>query len=33
MAFILLDFEESDTIIIFMCSGVLPMIANARMTV
>lgn len=32
MALILFDFEESDTILIFTCSGVFPMIANARMT-
>ena len=33
MAFILFDFEESNTVVVFTCSGVLPMIANARITV
>ena len=32
MALILFDLEESDTILTFTCSGVLPMIANVRMT-
>ena len=33
MAFILFDFEESNTVPVFKCSGVLPKVANARTTV